>query len=390
MKVVVLGGSGTQGRAAVYDLARSEAVDEVVNADAAPGELASLRAVADFAKGRDVTLDAADPNALLELIGAADVAIDLLPRQFMAGVCAAAVEAGVGVVNTNYSGDLARFDGPAREAGVAILPECGLDPGIDLVLYGEAARRFDRLDVIRSYCGGFPEPKAADNPLKYKISWTWEGVLASTVRNSRIIQDGQPIEIPAAHQHDPVFVHEIEFPSLGTLEAIPNGMADRFTEQLGLGSTIRETGRYALRWPGWSDFWRPLKQFGLLSRDSVVGLPAGTSSYDMLDKVLGPQLEYEEDEKDLVAMVNIFEGLLDGRPTRLTSRLLMERDLTTGLLAMSQAVGFTASIVAQMIAAGEIAETGLLSPVSHIPPARFFEELAGRGVAITEQLESLD
>ena len=167
MKVVVLGGSGTQGRAAVYDLARSEAVDEVVNADAAPGELASLRAVADLAKVRDVTLDAADRNALLELIGAADVAIDLLPRQFMAGVCAAAVEAGVGVVNTNYSADLARFDGPAREAGVAILPECGLDPGIDLVLYGEAARRFDRLDVIRSYCGGsarFDGPRFADHP----------------------------------------------------------------------------------------------------------------------------------------------------------------------------------------------------------------------------------
>jgi len=390
MRILVLGGSGTQGRAAVFDLARSQRVDEVVSADSSPEGLDTLRAVADLAKVRTVSLDAADGGRLVDLMGSADAVIDLLPRQFMTSVCAAAVEAGVGVVNTNYASDIAHFDGPSREAGIAILPECGLDPGIDLVLYGEAARRFDRLDVIRSYCGGFPEPTAADNPLKYKVSWTWEGVLSSTMRDSRIIRDGKPIDIPAARQHDPEFVHEIEFPGLGTVEAIPNGMADVFTDQLGLAGTIRETGRYALRWPGWSAFWRPLKEFGFLSREPVAGLPGEASPYDMLDKLLGPQLEYRDDEKDLVAMVNIFEGMLNGRRSRLTTRMLIERDASTGLLAMSQAVGFPASIAAQMLAAGEIAEIGLLSPARHVPGGRFIEELAGRGISLTEHVESLD
>lgn len=389
MRIVVLGGSGTQGRAAVFDLARSEAVDEVVNADSEPS-LDSLRSVADLSKVRDVALDAADRSSLVDLIGSADVAIDLLPRQFLAEVCSAAVEAGISVVNTNYASDIADFDAPARKAGIAILPECGLDPGIDLVMYGQAARRFERLDVIRSYCGGFPEASAADNPLKYKVSWTWEGVLSSTMRDSRIIRHGQAIDIPAVRQHDPEFVHQIEFPGLGMVEAIPNGMADEPVQQLGLEATIRETGRYALRWPGWSDFWRPLKELGFLNRNPVAGLPDETSPFDMLDKLLGPQLEYGDGEKDLVAMLNIFEGLLDGRPTRLTKRLLMERDLTTGLLAMSRAVGFTASICAQMIAGGEIPETGLLSPALHVPADRFFDELARRGVEITEQLESIE
>jgi saccharopine dehydrogenase-like NADP-dependent oxidoreductase len=390
MKVVVLGGSGTQGRAAVLDLACSPAVAEVVNADSAPGELGPLRSAVDLSSVQDVALDAGDRAALGEAIGSADVVVDLLPRQFMTDVCAAAVEAGVSVVNTNYGSDIAGFDGPAREAGVAILPECGLDPGIDLVAYGEAARRFDRLEVVRSYCGGIPEPAAADNPLKYKASWTWEGVLSSTMRDSRIVRDGRPVDIPAAHQHDPDYVHEIEFPGLGILEAIPNGMADTFTDQLGLGGTIRETGRYALRWPGWSAFWRPLKQFGFLGREPLPGLSGDASPYDLLDNLLGPQMEYGDDEKDLVAMVNVFEGIMGGRPTRLTSRLLMERDLSSGLLAMSQAVGFPASIAAQMIGSGEITEIGVLSPALHIPGGRFFEELAGRGVEMTEHLESLD
>ncbi len=389
MRILVLGGSGTQGRATVFDLARSEQVDVVVSADGDPGGLDSLREVADLSKVESVTIDAGDHGGLARLMESADAVVDLLPRQLMPAVCSAAVEAGASVVNTNYAAEIADFDSPAREAGVAILPECGLDPGIDLVLYGEAQRRFDRLDVIRSYCGGIPESAAADNPLKYKASWTWEGVLSSTMRDSRIVRDGQVVEIPAARQHDPEFVHQIEFPGLGSLEAIPNGLADKFTDQLGLGDPIRETGRYALRWPGWSAFWRPLKQMGFLSRDPVPGLPGEASPYAMLDRLLGPQMEYRDDEKDLVAMVNIFEGLLNGNPTRITSWLLMERDLTTGLLAMSQAVGFTASIAAQMIAGGEIPETGLLSPVRHVPGERFFQELARRGIEVSEQLEAL-
>jgi saccharopine dehydrogenase-like NADP-dependent oxidoreductase len=129
---------------------------------------------------------------------------------------------------------------------------------------------------------------------------------------------------------------------------------------------------------------------GFLSRDPVAGLPGEVSPFEMVDKLVGPQLAYRADEKDLVAMVNVFEGLLDGRPTRLTSRLLMERDLETGLLAMSRAVGFTASIAAQMIAAGEITATGVLSPTLDIPGGRFLEDLAGRGIHVVEQVEILE
>lgn len=141
MRIVVLGGSGTQGRAAVLDLARSEAVDEVVNADSAPS-VDSLRGVDDLSRVRDGTLDAAGRSSLIDLLGSADVAIDQMPRQFLSEVGSAAVEEGVSVVNTNYASDVAHFDTPAREAGIAIMPECGLDPGIDLVKYGQAARRF--------------------------------------------------------------------------------------------------------------------------------------------------------------------------------------------------------------------------------------------------------
>jgi len=389
MKVLVLGGCGIQGKSAVMDLAGTRAVEQVICADA---NIEGIKAVSDFidmSKVRTESLDAGDSASLDRLFRQADVAVDLLPRQFLERVCQAAIRTGVSVVNTNYAAPIAHLNEAARSAGVAILPECGLDPGIDLVLYGEARRRFDELNLINSYCGGFPERTACDNPLNYKVSWVFEGVLAATKRDSRIIRDGTAIDISGARQHDAAYVHEVDFPGLGTLEAIPNGNAITFTDALGVTETIRETGRYSLRWSGWSAFWRPLKALGFLSEEPVDGLAGPVSPYELIDKLVGPQIQYRRDEKDLVAMLNVFEGKIGGRQVRRVSRLLVERNLETGLMAMAQGVGYPASIAAQMIAGGEIAGKGVLSPMKHIPCSAFIDALRSRGIVVEEEETAL-
>ncbi len=391
MNIAVLGGLGIQGRAALADLAASEQVDAVFCADIDVGPFDSRTGFFDTAKVTPVKVDAASITELRALFDkGVDVVIDLLPRQFMETVCLAAMAAGVSVVNTNYAAAIAHLDRRAKDAGIAIMPECGLDPGIDLIVYGEAKRRFDELNVINSYCGGFPARTACNNPLAYKVSWTWEGVLTATHRDSRVIQNGRTIDIPAADQHGFDNIHEIEFPGLGTLEAIPNGDAVLFTDKLGVTPTIRETGRYSLRWPGWSAFWRPLKPFGFLDSKPVPGLPCEVTPIQFLDKLMGPQLQYRADEKDVVAMVNIFEGIAGGRRIRLTSRLFIERNTETGLMAMSQGVGYPASIVAQMIAGGEIDASGVLSPVTDVPGTLFMDALKKRGVVVEEEETSLE
>lgn len=388
MRVLVLGGCGIQGRAAVFDLARSADVDRVLCADARVSGLDLISAHVDMRKVRPITCDATDLNQLTVLFEQVDVAIDLLPRQFFGGICQVALNTGVSVVNTNYGTTIRHLDDAAKAAGVALMPECGLDPGIDLVLYGEAQRRFDRLEVINSYCGGLPEASAADNPLKYKVSWTWEGVLASTLRGGRVIRDHKEIAVTSDNQHDTDLIHQIDFPELGPLEAIPNGDAVFFTDLLGVTATIRETGRYSLRWPGWSAFWSPLKKLGFLGDRAVSGLPGEVTPFEFMTQHLGPQLQYRDDEKDLVAMYNVFEGIQNGKKKRLVSHLLIERDLDTGMLAMSKGVGFPASIVAQMMARGEIVAKGVLSPVSDIPYGEFMAALDQRGIQI-EAVETL-
>lgn len=384
MKIAVLGGFGMQGRAAVVDLARSEGVAAVICAD---NRLGSQDDITGLNKVAVTELDATSPDRLQDLLDKVDAAIDLLPRQFGRAVCQAALQAGTHVVNTNYAYDIADLDPAAQSAGIAIMPECGLDPGIDLVLYGLAREKFTELHLVNSYCGGLPEARAANNPLKYKVSWNWEGVLSSSKRDARAILDGKIVEIPGANQHDPVHIHAVDFPGLGELEAIPNGDAIFFTDLLGVTETIRETGRYSLRWPGWSAFWHPLKQLGFLNETPVPGLPEEITPYRLMVNLLAPQLQYDDDEKDLVAMLNVFEGLIDQTPMRMTMELLIERDLDSGLMAMAKGVGFPASIVAQMLVRNEITARGVLTPTRHVPALPFIEQLGARGiqVAVTEE-----
>ncbi len=89
-------------------------------------------------------------------------------------------------------------------------------------------------------------------------------------------------------------------------------------------------------------------------------------------------------------MINIFEGKKDNEKIRFTSSMLIERDLTTGITAMSKGVGYTAAIVARMLATGMIREKGMLSPLKHVPAKPFFEQLKSRGIQIDNKIKTID
>lgn len=387
MKIAVLGGLGMQGKAALLDLSRSERVHAVVCADSDLRGWEALARITDTSKITPVKLDASSCRSLVELLGQrVDAAIDLLPLPLMPTAFEAAIEAGVPLVSTNYAGNVRHLEQRAKAAGARLLPECGLDPGIDLVVCGHAVRRFDELQVLNSYCGGIPDKSGCTNPLNYKISWNLDMMLGSQKRDSVLIHDGRRLAIPASEQHESGMVHSVDFPGIGTLEAIPNGDAVVYTDLLGVTGTVRQAGRYTLRWPGWSAIWAPLKRLGFLSEETVPGLPCPISPRQFMVKLLEPQLQYGPDETDLVLMLNIFEGLKGGRRLRVVSSLTLRRDLSSGLYGMALGVGFPASIAAQMLAEGRIAGRGLLNPAVDLPYAPFMEALAERGIVVTEEV----
>ncbi len=387
MRVLILGGCGMQGRAALFYLSRSPHADQITCADIQPEVLDTFDFI-DKAAIRAVRIDVADPSTLKSVINDNyDVVLDFLPPQYMRLVAEAAIESGVNLVNTNYATDLIDLDGAAKEKGIAIMPDCGLDPGSDLILYNASLKYFDHVSKLNSYCGGFPEKAACDNPLNYKISWNINAVLKSQVRDAIFMAKSEIITIPAKDQHENAFVHQIKIPGLGTLEAIPNGDAVKYASLLKIDKNLSETGRYFLRWPGWSSFFNKLKKFGFLSSEPVNGLPDSVAPIDMVARLLEPQLRYKSGEKDLCVMVNKVEGIRNGNRQVLTYSLIIERDLDTGLMAMSMGVAYPACIVAEMIVNAEITEKGVLSPAVNVPWSLFFDRLNKSGIKVKETIE---
>jgi len=383
---VLLLGTGLQGRGALHDLVRSEAVTSVVAADRDLASLEELAAARGYdAKVRYLLLDARDPRGLDALMAQGfDVVLDLLPVPFGPLTAAAALRAGAHWVNTNYvSAELKALAPEAEARGLALLPEMGMDPGIDLVLMGDAVRSLDRVTEILAYGSGIPEPGADSNPLRYKVSWTFEGVLRSYHRSGRLVRDGSVVEVGPGDQFRSELVHEVPVDGVGPLEAYPNGDVLAYIELLGLDvSALRRAGRYSMRYPGHAALWRPLVELGFLEDEPVMVDGRWVDRRRFLAAVLEPQLRYAEGERDLAILRIEVAGEREGRPVRIIHELVDRKDLDTGLSAMSRLVGFTAVTTAEMLGAGAVTGKGLLSPAVDVPCAPFVEALAAKGVVV--------
>jgi saccharopine dehydrogenase-like NADP-dependent oxidoreductase len=241
---------------------------------------------------------------------------------------------------------------------------------------------------MRSYGAGLPDPACAgDNPIHYKITWTFEGVLKAYMRPARLLKNGEEITIPGGQIFREENGHSFQLPGIGVMDAYPNGDAMRYRDVFGLGPGLREMGRYAMRWPGHNRFWGVMAELGFL--DETPAFVAGTtiSPRRFVVEHLTPRLQFRDNERDMVIIRVQAWGLKDRKPLRVTYELIDYRDLATGFFAMNRTVGFTASIAAQLILAGKIAKTGLLHPVRDVPAREVVRELEKRGMTIERRVE---
>ncbi|MBC8334342.1 MAG: saccharopine dehydrogenase NADP-binding domain-containing protein [Anaerolineales bacterium] len=385
MKILLLG-VGMQGKAALYDLVNSPDVSQIIAADI---NYDSLREYADqlqTPKLKTVKLDVRDDQAVIKEMRQVQAVIILLSQEFRENLVKLAIESGIHLIETSYS--LPAYEDlgiAAKTKDLSILPECGLDPGIDLVLAGRAIREFDLVRALHVYGTGVPEPEAANNPIKYKISWTFAGVLGAYQRPVRMLKGGQVVDLSPIEMFDKSNIHMVDMEGLGLMEAYYNGDAVKFLDIFGIKDTTTDTGRYSLRWPGHAEFWTKMVGLGFLADEPVRVGGHEISPRQFVHDLLSPQLQYEENERDIAAIRVVVEGMKDGQSKRVIYQMIDRRDLDTGLMAMQRTVGFTASIGAQMILRGDIKQRGLLTPIHDIPSDIFIAELEKRGVQIQRQ-----
>ena len=383
MTYLILGG-GLQGRAAVYALRRLDPDATVIVGDLNPETARAFVERVGVPAPMFVQLDASDTKEVANWMKRADVVLDMLPIAFTEEMAALAVEAETHLVNTFYPGRISTLQERAREKGIAILPEMGMDPGIDLVMAHRLLMEFDEVTEFYSYGAGIPEREACDNILNYKISWIWSGVLDSYIRPAHFIADGKEVSLEPEEVFLPENLHPVILRELGELEAIPNGNAIAYVDTLGLKrSALRNMGRYSLRWPGHAAHILAWHRLGFFEKD--VNPDLGISPFTFLVKHFEPRLQYREGERDLGIVVVKATGTKDGKEMTITDSLIDRRDLKTGLYAMNRMVGYTAAIAAWMIAEGVISRRGVLSPARDVPVDPFLEKLAGFGMEIERE-----
>jgi saccharopine dehydrogenase-like NADP-dependent oxidoreductase len=391
-KVLVLG-FGLQGKAVIHDLEQGGLVSEIVVADM---DLDATRGYLErkgYIRTRAVALDAAREDQLLKLIKSVNprVTICMLPADFNYSIARAALTAGCHFVSSSYSGRVAELDADARARGITILPEMGMDPGIDLVLGRLAVDELDVVHGMYSYGAGLPEPDCAgDNPLHYKITWTFDGVLKAYKRPARVLRNGQEVSIAGEHIFRDEHGHSVEVAGLGLLEAYPNGDAIHFIKVFNLGAEVKDMGRFALRYPGHCRFWSVMAEMGFLDDIPMLSANGAISPRQFLVRHLTPKLQFAENERDMVVLRVTAWGIKDGRQRRVTYNLIDYRDLSTGLFAMNRTVGYTASIGARMILTGQITATGVLSPTRDVPPRELLRELKARGMKLDHRVEECE
>jgi lysine 6-dehydrogenase len=380
MKILVLG-AGRMGLGAAYDLAHNSPEVSAVTVADIDGERA--RAVCETVGGAKLTpaqVNVEDSDRVVALMRGHDAAISCVTYFHNLRLARAAIEArtnfcDLGGNNAVVAAELA-LDAEARAAGVNVIPDCGLAPGMVAVLAAHGAERFDEIEAIHIRVGGLPlQPKP---PLNYQIVFSVEGLINEYVERARVVRGGRIVEVESMTE-----IEELEFPApFGKMEAFQTSGGTSTLPDTFLGR-IAELDYKTIRYTGHCALVKLLIDLGLASSDEVDLNGARVSPRKLLAEMLVRHLP--ADEPDVVLVRLEFRGRTNSATRTLRYDIIDRFDERTRLSAMMRTTAFPASIVAQTMARGATIKKGALPQELCIPPAPFVAALAARGIRIEER-----
>lgn len=224
------------------------------------------RRVGGHPRGRAIAFDAAaEPEAGVDPLAAADLVVSLLPPPFHPAVARRCLAAGTSLITASYTDPrLAALDAEAKARGVLLLNEMGLDPGIDhmsaMELLDRVRAEGGEVESFESYGSGVPAADSRSNPLGYAVTWNARNVVMAGSDGAQYLRGGRIRRRPWRRVFADTWPVEVE--GVGTMEAYPNRDSLAYRDAFGLGSAhtlIRGT----LRWPGFVETWRQVVRLGL-------------------------------------------------------------------------------------------------------------------------------
>ena len=387
-------------------------------------------------------LNVKDEAALEALIADHDLSISLLPYVYHPTVARLCVKHTKQMVTTSYvKPEMQALDAGAKEAGVILLNEIGVDPGVDhmsaMETIHQIADKGGKLISFTSNTGGLPAPDANDNPFGYKFSWAPRGVVLAGKNPAKFLKDGEVVDVPGLELFSYHWPCEIK--GFGELEVYPNRDSMPYIKAYGI-PTVTSMFRGTLRYPGWCEILKKIVDLGLLDeteRDDIAGLtyerllarlidsdgadlkfdlaeflaiaadsepiaglewlgllsddiiPAVDSTYlDVVASRMLSKMEYSPGERDMLVMQHEFVVKYPDRTEKITSTMV-DYGIPNGDSSMSRLVGLPAAIAARMILQREINLTGVRVPMIPEIYKPVLAELAGMGISFQETVETL-
>ena len=383
MRYLILG-AGQQGRAIAFDLLQ-DPDNEVVLAD---NDADLLEDVYSWLDDVRVDLEPVDADRRDEVRAAmedADVAISALPYRFNLQVTTDAIATRTSLVDLGGNNDITaaqlELDPEAREAGITIVPDCGLAPGLANILASDAVDRLSRVESVRIRVGGLPQRPQGE--LDYMLTFNVEGLLNEYGEPVYAVRNGDLVTV------EPLLdVERINFPEpWGELEAF-NTSGGLSTLPRTLGHKVENMDYKTLRYPGHAEKIRALYDQGLFSREPRPTSNGAVVPRDLLAKMIEDNCSYPE--ADVVILRVTALGLKGSVPLMVRSQIIDRFDKENGITAMMRMTGYPTSIIAQMIAKGEITERGVVPGERAVDKDLLRAELKQRDIVLEEVVKVVE
>jgi lysine 6-dehydrogenase len=375
-------GAGRQGTAAAYDLAKNGDAAQVLLGDAHGEQARTAAARVNRLLGREavtaVQVNARNAQAVQQFLRGAAAAVSAVPYYLNLGIARAALAARISICdlggNTQIVFQELALDEEARRAGISIVPDCGMVPGLGTSVCLAAMELVEQPRDVYLWDGGLPQQPQP--PWNYILTFHFEGLINEYYGTTEFLRQGRITEVSCFEEYELV-----DFPPpLGQLEAFTTAGGTSSAPRTFLGK-LRTYQNKTLRYKGHYQQWKTLRDAGLFEPDSVEVEGMRVRPRDLLATLLDPKIRAKPGEKDVCIIRARCEGQSGGKPATAVVDLFDSYDDATGFTAMERTTGWHAAIVAILMARGEVAK-GAVPVERAVTGARMLAECRARGMRI--------
>jgi len=439
-KILVIGAGRSSSSLIKYLLENAEKENWVIKVGDMDEELAKEK-VNGYSKGEAFKFNALNAEERSKEIEECDFVVSMLPARFHIEVVEDCIRFKKNVITPSYvSPEMKELHERAVDAGIIVMNEIGVDPGIDHLsakkVLDEIEEMGGEMTCFESFTGGLVAPESDNNPWNYKFTWNPRNVvLAGQGGAAKFIQENKYKYIPYSRLFRRTEIINIE--GNGKFEGYANRDSLKYRSIYGL-ENIPTIFRGTLRKVGFSRAWNVFVQLGatddsyvmegskgMTNRDFINSLLAynphdsvelklrhylkidqddviwdklvwlgifddtplnmekDSTPAQMLQKILEAKWTLEENDKDMIVMWHKFGFKIDGKDREINSSMTyIGTDQT--YTAMSDTVGLPVGICTKMILNGTIKTKGVQIPILKEIYEPILAELEEYGIKFTE------